>query len=110
MLERLKRPSKLRPWWFRHDKLKHIGHCLWQLHVWHTEHEDSLSAGHATRVDLRIVDSARVWNHRGEKRGFVKSQSGCRFVKVVLRSSFRSVNSVSPLDHIQINFKNPALG
>src|ERR1043165_3246593 len=63
----------------------------------------------ATRVYLRVEDSARVRNHRREKGRFVYSECRGGFVKVMLRRRLRAINSVAPLDHVQIDLQNAAL-
>ncbi len=74
----------------------------------HPALDDSLATPNTARVLLRVEDGARVRDHRREKCGFLRGKVNRRFVEVVLRRRFCAVDSIAPLDDVQIKFENPA--
>jgi len=79
---------------------------LRHLHAGHQLQNDSLSSRDPFGIELWIENGARVRNHRREKRAFARIQVRRRLVKVILRCGFGAVNSITPLNHVQINFQD----
>ena len=61
------------------------------------------------RVRARGVQKARIDDRAGKQRRLLRSERRRRLMKVGLRRSLRAVDTVAPLDHIQIQLEDTRL-
>lgn len=107
---RRKATSKGIPRCARNDNAQHFFSTL--LGGGGAVHEAEQEFGAAFEVGRAavVVVEARLGNHRGQLRGLFRGKSRGGGPKIVLSSGFCAVHSISPLDDVQIDLENAALG
>src|ERR1051325_3841460 len=80
-------------------------HASGKPNIRHAPHDDSLTTCDPARINLRIKYCAWVWNHCRKKGGLIYAEGRSRFVKVVFRGRFSSIDSVTPFDNVQVELK-----
>ena len=75
----------------------------------HEAYEKIAAAFDAAAVFCRTERPVRAWDDGRQKRRLIRAERGRARVEIVARGCFGSVNSVAPLDYVQVDFKDASL-